>query len=307
MNQPRLARMLGVTDADPGTASPYRARARWFDPFGGFNLAMPAIPVRLFASERERAVAAGPTEVIALDLAPELGLPTPATTPAMLARYLRVRAGDRLNLAWTATTVVLQILSGEGTVDGAGPTPLHFAGGDVVVAPAHAGLAIASATGCLAVAITDEPLLALLGATTPARPRFAAAHYTAAEARQRLLEVYRHPRADELPAKGIFLGSADLGHVASPALTLVVNSLLPGESQPPHSHNAAAISVVIDADRCWSEVDGARVDWIPGAVFVTPPPLRHAHRNDGERTAFVMTVQDSGLHYHLRTMGFLAG
>jgi hypothetical protein len=37
---------------------------------------------------------------------------------------------------------------------------------------------------------------------------------------------------------------------------------------------------------------------------VTPPGAPHSHHNDGDRRALFLIVQDGGLHYHARTMGF---
>src|SRR3954471_12334785 len=150
MSTAPLAQLLGVRDRVPGgDPSAYRDAARWFDPFAGFNLVLPEIPIHAFAAERERALAAVVSETIALDLAPRLGLASPATTPAMLARYLRIGAGDRLRARWAATTVVVQVLAGAGSIDGLGPAPLRFAADDVIVAPAGDGLELASDAGCL--------------------------------------------------------------------------------------------------------------------------------------------------------------
>ena len=57
-----------------------------------------------------------------------------------------------------------------------------------------------------------------------------------------------------------------------------------------------------DDPRCPS--DGARVDWLQHAVMITPPGDLHSHHNDGEDLALFLIVQDGGLHYHCRTMGF---
>jgi gentisate 1,2-dioxygenase len=51
-------------------------------------------------------------------------------------------------------------------------------------------------------------------------------------------------------------------------------------------------------------VGGRRVDWQPHAVMITPPADVHSHHNDGDHLALFLIVQDGGLHYHTRTMGF---
>ena len=40
------------------------------------------------------------------------------------------------------------------------------------------------------------------------------------------------------------------------------------------------------------------------ATLVTPPGAPHSHHNAGPRSVRFLIVQDGGLHYHARTMGF---
>jgi gentisate 1,2-dioxygenase len=51
-------------------------------------------------------------------------------------------------------------------------------------------------------------------------------------------------------------------------------------------------------------VDGVRCPWTHWATLVTPPGAPHSHHNEGEAGARFLIVQDGGLHYHARTMGF---
>jgi gentisate 1,2-dioxygenase len=39
-------------------------------------------------------------------------------------------------------------------------------------------------------------------------------------------------------------------------------------------------------------------------VLITPPAHLHSHHNEGRERATFLIVQDGGLHYHTRTMGF---
>ncbi len=45
-----------------------------------------------------------------------------------------------------------------------------------------------------------------------------------------------------------------------------------------------------------------RVDWKAGCVFVTPPGYWHEHRNESKTDAYIMPIQDAGLHTYLRTL-----
>ena len=90
----------------------------------------------------------------------------------------------------------------------------------------------------------------------------------------------------------------------SPTLTFAMNQMAPRSEQEPHSHNSIAISLTIDHEDCYSVVDGVRKDWEPFVTTVTPPGSIHSHHNDGSNRAKWLIVQDGGLFYHTRTMGF---
>jgi hypothetical protein len=75
--------------------SEYTSRARFVPVEKGFNIKRPPIEPQAFVAEKERAFAADmPTGLIPLDLSATLGTDYPATTPFMLTRYVRVRAGE---------------------------------------------------------------------------------------------------------------------------------------------------------------------------------------------------------------------
>ncbi len=38
--------------------------------------------------------------------------------------------------------------------------------------------------------------------------------------------------------------------------------------------------------------------------MITPPAAMHSHHNEGDELALFLIVQDGGLYYHCRTMGF---
>ena len=83
-----------------------------------------------------------------------------------------------------------------------------------------------------------------------------------------------------------------------------MNQLPPGGAQPPHRHNSVAVSLVVDAPQCYSMVDGIQKNWEPWATLITPPESVHSHHNGGTEQANWLIVQDGGLYYHCRTMGF---
>jgi gentisate 1,2-dioxygenase len=90
----------------------------------------------------------------------------------------------------------------------------------------------------------------------------------------------------------------------TPSLTLSLNTLPPGEDQRAHRHNSAAVTLILQGESCHSLVDGIPCPWEQGGTMVTPPGAPHSHHNRGGTQARFLIVQDGGLHYHARTMGF---
>src|SRR5262249_7919324 len=108
------------------------------------------------------------------------------------------------------------------------------------------------------------------------------------------------------PGKSINLGNVALesSRTTTPSFTFALNSLLPGEAQRGHRHNAVAVTLVLAGERCYSLIDGERADWERHTVMITPPTAFHSHHNDGSELALFLIVQDGGVYYHCRTMGF---
>jgi gentisate 1,2-dioxygenase len=306
-----LRALLGV-DPDPGRAAgPHAANARYLSSLDGFNIKRPAIPAHVFGAERDRALAPGaPTGLYPLDLSARLEVEGPATTPLILARYARIRAGEGLATAFRASTELHYVIAGAGrTAFGAGGAEsVAWGPGDVVCLPGGGAVHHQATADTALWVVTNEPQLAFerCAPPGPGQAPIAPAHYPAAEIRRRLYDVYRDPRGAAMPGKSINFGNAAIegSRTTTPTCTLAMNSLLPGESQRPHRHNAVAVTLVVAADRCYSLIDGERADWEPNTVMITPPTRLHSHHNAGGALALFLIVQDGGLYYHCRTMGF---
>ena len=107
----------------------------------------------------------------------------------------------------------------------------------------------------------------------------------------------------------VILASENLerGRGLSPTLTLSMNQLGAGATQPPHRHNSVAVSLIVNGPNCYSMVDGVRMDWLPWSTVVTPPGSMHSHHSEDKNGAHWLIVQDGGLYNHCRTMGFSPG
>ena len=298
---------IGPTDAGPNT--PYTRRAIYASPGNAFRDTQPPVPRHVFVAERDRAFdPATGTELIALDLSDRLDIPFPATTPFLLARYARIRAGASLSTQLKAGGEIYYAMRGAGeTVNGA--DRIAWEQGDVFCLPGGGETTHRAGDGdAILYVVTDEPLLALsqLEPPAPGNAALAAVHYPAAEIRRHLDTVLAEPTGAATTGRAVLFTSArtEKTQVCLPSIALAVNSLEPGRTQRPHRHNAAAITLCIQGEGCYSTIEGNRVDWQADAVMVTPPTELHAHHNEGDRLMLSLVAQDGGLYYHARAIGF---
>ena len=88
--------------AEADRETPYARRARYLTDENGFAFSWPAVPMRQFLAERDRAFDAGsPTGLVALDICADLCTTYPATTPTLLCRYVKIRAAEQLRTAFS--------------------------------------------------------------------------------------------------------------------------------------------------------------------------------------------------------------
>jgi gentisate 1,2-dioxygenase len=289
--------------------TPYTRCARYFDSSNAFALKYPPVPCHQFLAERDRALdPATGTAVIPLDLSDRLGTEFPATTPLIMTRYLRIRAGDTLRTQLKASGELCYVIEGSGETRN-GADRIAWGPGDVFCLPGGAASAhLAGDADCVLWLITNEPELAFehLEPPTPENAVTGPVHYPAAEIAQQLRRVGEKLKGQKAAGLALVFSSADQvkSRNVLPSLTLAVNQLPPGDFQRPHRHNSAAVTLCIQSENCYSLIGGRRVDWQEHAVMVTPPGDVHSHHNDGAAQMMCLIVQDGGLHYHCRTMGF---
>lgn len=309
LDEMELRTLLDPHAAAPRAPSPYTENARYLTSLDGFNIKHPAIPAHAFRAERDRALAPGAaTGLVPLDLSSRLGLGYPATTPFILSRYARIRAGETLTTAFRASTELHHVIRGSGATRIAGSVPLAWQAADTFCLPGGATVEHTAAEDAVLWITTNEPQLGFEGLEPPApgKAPIRPALYPMVEVRRRLLEVYLDPRGAAMPGKSINLGNVAIesSRTTTPSFTLALNSLLPGEAQRGHRHNAVAVTLVLAGERCYSLIDGERADWEPLTVMITPPAAFHSHHNEGSELALFLIVQDGGVYYHCRTMGF---
>lgn len=298
----------------PATDGAAISQAPCFLPRDNYYLqAQPPFEAHAFVDERRIAFNPdAPTGYTPLDFSAALGCSWPATTPVMLARYGRIRAGESLDSRFVAGGEICYVIHGAGTSSNRDASIAWEPGDVFCFAGGAATRHVAGAGDALLWIVTDEPLQAYLGVqASGAHSQGATAlHYAASHIRDALADAQRREDEKGSSSNGnaAFIFSSEAGKLRRclpfPALMLALNSLGAGSAQRAHRHNSAALTLVLDGDRCHSMINGTRHNWQPFCAVVTPPGQLHSHHNDGSQTASVLIVQDSGVHYYLRSAGF---
>lgn len=294
---------------DTPLAPPPARNAVLYAPDGAFSRGLPDVPAHVFARERELAFAPGaPSGLVPMDLSAALRLGWPASTPAMLARYVIVRAGENVQHTLQATGEVYYVIRGQGETQGqdAGVT---WTAGDVFVLPGAGLTCHRAASDSVLLCLTDEPLVALLGLRPP-EPRHnkvvKSAYFSKASIDAELALVHDRTGPQKSAGKAVnFFTSATRSVVSLlPSMSAGMNTLEPGGVQRAHHHNAAALTLGIQVEGIHSMIGDTQYDWVPFGVMVTPPLASHSHHNHGGSMMRSFVLQDGGLFYNLRVPGF---
>ena len=300
------------------------------DPIG--SGAISRVPVRQFPAVLHRG---GPTRMVVLDLSDELGVPYPATSPGLLAAFVVVHPGESIITTPDATSELYYVMHGSGQsrfdtrpadtrpADDSPPSgEIRWRAGDFLTLPAgctteHTADLDLSEPDPRAVLyrVTDAPLLHYLG-VRPDRGRFRPTHFDGIAARARLAEIEQDPRASQRSRVSVLLANS-----ATPQTLTVTHALwamlgvLPADRvQRPHRHQSVALDLITECspgcyslvgaevDRAGRIIDPVRVDWEPDGAFVTPAGMWHSHHNESGSPAYLIPIQDAGLHTYLRTL-----
>jgi gentisate 1,2-dioxygenase len=307
-SQPRsIAEMPAQRSAAPATSA--EARGRFFNTGNGFNVRLPPVPDRIFVAEPAKALdPATPTGLIACDISDDLACRFPATTPLVLAQYARIRAGETLTTDFVASGTIAYVMTGSGRTQCAAQE-IAWAVGDLFILPGgEPALHTADDHDAVLWVVTNEPQLAFENLRAPARGEAPTdlVHYRADEIARQIDLIYQVGRNEDIAGSALIFSAEQQEATRNilPTLTVAMNSLPGGVVQRPHRHNAVAVSLIIKGERCFSVIDGTRKEWAPWATTITPPVAVHSHHNGGNAQALFLIIQDGGIYYHTRAMGF---
>ena len=290
-------------------ASAAEARGRFFNTGNGFNVQLPPVPDRIFTDEPTRALdPATPTGLIPCDISDMLACDFPATTPLVLAHYARIRAKETLETDFVASGVIAYVIAGTGNTRCNGED-IAWQPGDLFILPggAHASHTAGGHDAVLWI-VTNEPQLAFenLRPPGPGEAPTDVVHYRGDEIMRQIDLLYDIGRNEQIAGSALIFSAERQEATCNilPTLTAAMNSLPGGVVQRPHRHNSVAVSLIIKGERCFSVIDGQRKDWAPWATTITPPVSVHSHHNGGNEMALFLIIQDGGIFYHARAMGF---
>lgn len=259
----------------------------------------------------------GPTRIIPFDLSSRLNVPYPATSPNLMASFMRIVAKEELETTACATSQAFYIIRGSG-VSTIGDDLISWGKGDLFVVPANEHKIVHKANEETAIYwVTDEPLLQYLG-VKPSVCKFEITHFKHERMLAEVERIKHQPGAEHRNRMGILLGNKiteDGTKTLTHTLWSLLNVLPAHDAQRPHRHNSVALDLCVAAPSegvytlMGPELDAEgwvknpiRCDWKIGAVFVTPPGWWHSHHNETGEPAWVLPMQDAGLYTHQRTL-----
>jgi gentisate 1,2-dioxygenase len=304
-----LGLRIGQAFEDWSGDARYFEYTRAADPVGSGAIAR--IPIQRFSARLLPDV----TSVVPLDLSEALGIAGgPATSPALLASFVRVIGGGHLATAPRATSELYYVLGGYGysTLD---DERMEWRAGDFFTLPAGSHAVHYATTDATMYWVTDEPLLRYLGVTA-SEPRFRATKFDGERVRAELATLVAESAGRDRNRMSVLLANAAQQQTLTATHTLwAMYGVVPaGQVQRPHRHQSVALDLVADCEPgCFSLVgssvdddgeiiDPVRVDWESGGAFVTPPGMWHAHHNESGHDAHIIPIQDAGLLTYLRAL-----
>jgi gentisate 1,2-dioxygenase len=257
-----------------------------------------------------------PTGVVPLDLSNELGVNDgAATSPALLANFVSIRAGEQIDTSANATSQLYYVLHGRGFAAINGHL-VKWEKGDFLTLPAGARSVFYADADAAMYWVHDEPLLRYLGVEAT-QPKFAPTKFCRADAVAKLEDIASGPGANDKSRVSVLLANANQKQTLTITHVLwAMFGVLPaGQVQRPHRHQSVALDLILDAppsgcytllgtrlDERGEIVDPIRVEWQAGGAFTTPPGMWHAHYNETDTPAHLIPVQDAGLQTYLRSL-----
>ena len=300
-----------VTENIPTNNLQWGAAALFNEYMSAVNPAMPQITTEAFDSSLHET---GNTRIIPLDLSHALKTNYPATTPNLMANFVRICAGEMIMTSAKASSEMFYVIRGAGTSETEwGIT--EWSAGDVFVIPATESARHKATSDAAFYWVNDAPVFGYLGAA-PARTTFSPVFFSHERIMSELERVRKEPDASFRNRIGVLFSNpaCPLTKTLTPTLWSLYCVLPAGTVQLPHRHNSAALDFCVSTGSDTYTLIGREIDehgritdpvkavWTTGSVFVTPPGLWHSHHNESGEDAYVLPIQDAGLVTQMRIL-----
>ncbi|MDG6778052.1 hypothetical protein QCB44_04960 [Thiomicrorhabdus sp. zzn3] len=302
---------MNVEQIQQAAQQQWEQQADFKEYMSAVNPPMPKIDVVSYASSLHEQ---GDTRIIPFDLSKQLECNYPATSPNLLANFIRICDGDSIKTAAKATSQMFYVIRGNGKTQTKFGT-IEWKTGDLFTLPAVPDALHHASSDTAIYWVTDTPLLSYLG-VQPTEERFTPVLYTKERLDNELAEVRKEGlgrnRTGVLLANPNFPLTMTLTHT----LWSLYNALPAGVNQKPHRHNSIALDYCVAAgpntytligkelDEDGNIVDPIKAMWTPGSVFITPPGWWHSHHNESDEDAIVLPIQDAGLIMNMQVLDF---
>ena len=203
----------------------------------------------------------GDTGVIPLDLSTQLGITSgEATSPALLANFMRIRANEEVDTNPNATSQLYYAIYGTG-IAAVNGNLVRWEKGDFLTLPAGSRSVFYADTDAALYWVHDAPLLRYLGARAT-EPRFRPTKFRRADAVAKLDDIANRPGANDKSRVSALLANVEeeqtltITHV----LWAMFGVLPPLQEQMPHRHQSVALDLILDAQPGCYTLLGTRLD-----------------------------------------------
>tara|TARA_B100002052_G_C15858033_1_gene588611 strand:+ start:614 stop:1516 length:903 start_codon:yes stop_codon:yes gene_type:complete len=283
-------------------------RAIWNTPENAFDWSWPKVPRHQFLSEKQKAYDFnGDSLLIPLDISNVLKTSYMATTPSILARYIKINSKKNLSHILSTSGEIYYVLEGKGFSKNENEM-IEWSKGDVFCFPGGKETEHSSiADNSILFLVTNEPLLNF-EQLSPSNnnSNILPSHWPYEKTASFLEERYKRPKTKETSGVAVLFSTEETlpSRNTIPSINTSINTLEAGGDQRPHRHNGVAITLAIEGEKVYSMIEDQKIDWKNGVAQITPAAELHSHHNRGSKRMISFVVQDEGLHWYLRTTGF---
>jgi gentisate 1,2-dioxygenase len=291
--------------------------ARIYEYSSAANPLMKDIPIMYHESTLHEK---GETRIIHFDLSSYIEIPYTATSPNLLAAFIRICKNENIKTFANATSQIFYVINGNGNTV-VNNNIIEWNKGDLFVIPYTDNEIIHNATVDSAIYwVSDEPLLNYLN-VIPKSPKFNITFFSNNKMLNEIEIIRSNNEHKHLNRLGILLGNKiteNTTKTITHTMWSLLNVLPANEYQKIHKHNSIALDLCVYAkkdenckiytlmgkniDNNGNIIDPIKCYWETGTVFVTPPGWWHSHHNESNEDAYVLPIQDAGLYTYQRTL-----